>query len=331
MTADRMRVAVLGGGRSSEHDVSLASAAGVAAALREGGHEVLEVAIDRAGRWTHDGSPDTLEPAGGLLGVDVVFPAMHGPYGEDGVVQGLLECLRVPYVGADVASSALCMDKVRFKDLMGTAGIPQVAYRGLEQPFYRADPSAALASLEPLGLPVFVKPSRMGSSLGIGRADDRKELERAIEHALRYDELVIVEALASGTEVECGLIGPAAAPRCSPAGEIVLRGGWYDYAAKYEPGGMELVVPARIAASAADQVREIALAAFVRAGVRGLARADFFVDGDTVLLGELNTMPGFTPTSVYPKLWEAAGLSYGDVVEELCEVALEDAAAERGR
>ena len=312
---------MLAGGRSSEHDVSLASAAGVRAGLRAAGHETLEVRISREGRWTHDDAPLCLTPAGGLLDADVVFPALHGPYGEDGVVQGLLECLDVPYVGAGVLASALCMDKVLAKDLLAGAGVPQVDYVGVRDANWRSSPGASLDSLERLGLPVFVKPARLGSSVGIGKVSAPADLPAALELAFEHDPLVIVEAMASGLEVECSVLG-GDLTRASLPGEIVLAAEWYDLAAKYEPGGMELVVPARISPTAQQRVRRLACEAFDRFGVSGLARVDFFVDGETVLLNELNTMPGFTQTSVYAKLWEATGIPYAELVDELCRQAI---------
>ena len=316
-----MRVAVLGGGRSSEHEVSLASAASVREGLLAGGHEVRAVEIARDGRWLHEGAPLALAPAGGLLEADVAFPALHGPFGEDGIVQGFLESLDVPYVGSGVAASALCMDKVRFKELMGAAGLPQVAFRGVGERRWRSQPDAVAAELAPLGLPVFVKPAHLGSSVGIAKVRDAGELAAALDGAFVHDALAIVEAASTGAEVECSVLGDEE-PRASTPGEIVAHAEFYDYAAKYEPGGMELIVPARIPMQARAQVARIALAAFVRAGASGLARVDFFVEGDRVLLNELNTMPGFTQTSVYAKLWEADGLAYPRLVEELCELAI---------
>jgi D-alanine-D-alanine ligase len=317
-----VKVAVLGGGRSSEHDVSLASAAGVADGLREAGHEVLAVTIARDGRWTHAGAEVALAAGGGLLGCDVAFPALHGCYGEDGVVQGFLECLDVPYVGAGVLASAVCMDKVLFKDLMGAAGTPQVAYRAVREPAWRAGGAGLLAGLAELGLPVFVKPAHLGSSIGIAKVSAEAALGPALERAFARDPLAIVEAMAAGIEVECSVLGGEPS-RASLPGEIVLAAEWYDEAAKYEPGGMELVVPARISPGAARCVRELATAAFDRVGVSGLARADFFVDGETVLLNELNTMPGFTATSVYAKLWAATDLPYPELVDALCRLGIE--------
>jgi D-alanine-D-alanine ligase len=323
-----MRVAVLGGGRSSEHEVSLGSAAGVRDGLASGGHEALAVEIDRDGRWRLDGRELSLTASGGLLDADVVFPALHGPYGEDGVVQGLLECLDVPYVGSGVASAALCMDKVRFKALMGAAGLPQVNHRAVDDPRWRADREAVLAELSALGLPVFVKPAHLGSSVGISKVRDAGELAGALDAAFAHDSLAIVEAASTGLEVECSVLGDQR-PRVSPPGEIVVHAEFYDYAAKYDEGGMTLVVPARIDAESTAELARIAVEAFVRAGCSGLARVDFFVEGSSVLLNELNTMPGFTATSVYAKLWEAGGLAYPLLIEELCTLAIERHARER--
>jgi D-alanine-D-alanine ligase len=318
------RVAVLGGGRSSEHDVSLASAASVRGGLERAGHEVVAVEISRDGAWTCDGEAVALTPGGGLLGADVVFPVLHGPFGEDGTVQGLLECLDVPYVGSGVLASAACMDKVVAKELLARAGLPQVDYRGVRHAQWRDAPAAVLASLAPLGLPVFVKPARLGSSVGIVRVAEVDSLADALETAFAHDPLVIVEAAASGLEIECAVLGNEG-PITSEAGEIVLTGsedGWYDFAAKYEAGGMRLVVPARIPTPLAERVRELAVEAFVALGCAGLARADFFVDVErgSVLVNELNTLPGFTETSVYGKLFAASGVPYERLLD--CLVAL---------
>jgi D-alanine-D-alanine ligase len=319
-----VRVAVLGGGRSAEHEVSLASAASVREGLAAAGHEVVAVDLARDGTWSCAGDEVALRPGRGLLGCDVAFPVLHGPYGEDGTIQGLLELLDVPYVGSGVLASAACMDKVVFKDLMAAAGIAQVAYALALRDGPRPD-------LAELGLPVWVKPARLGSSVGIVRVDRADELEAALEAAWAYDPRVIVEASSSGLEVETSVLGPTDAPEVSLPGEIVLVGGsgWYDYEAKYTPGGMELQVPARIPPAAAAALRDLAARAYTAAGCSGLARADFFVEGDAVLLNELNTMPGFTQTSVYGKLWDASGLAYPALVERLCELAVERHALER--
>jgi D-alanine-D-alanine ligase len=317
-----MRVAVLGGGPSGEHEVSLASAASVREGLEAAGHAVAAIEITRDGQWLHDSAELQLTPAGGLLDCDVAFPALHGPYGEDGVVQGVLECLDIAYVGSGVASSALCIDKVRSKQLMSLAGIPQVAYQAIEREGFEAAPAPLLDALASLGQPVFVKPSRMGSSVGISKVGEGGlELLGALESAFAHDDLVIVEAAAPGIEVECSVLGERP-PRASQPGEIVLHSDFYDYAAKYEPGGMELVVPARLAPPTLAAVRRLAVAVFKLCGCADLARVDFFVDGDTVLVNELNTMPGFTATSVYAKLWEADGIAYPQLVDRLCRFAL---------
>lgn len=333
------RVVVLGGGRSSEHEVSLASAASVRGGLERAGCSVVAVEVARDGTWSCDGAPVTVTPGGGLLGADAVFPVLHGPFGEDGTVQGLLECLDVPYVGSGVLASAACLDKVVAKELLARAGLPQVEYRGVRHAAWAADPAGVLAGLEPLGLPVFVKPARLGSSVGIVRVAEGDSLADALETAFAHDPLVIVEAAASGMEVECAVLGDVA-PEVSACGEIALTaaaaagrgdGGWYDYEAKYTPGGMELVVPARIPDELAARVRALACEAFVALGCAGLARADFFVDPDagTVLVNELNTMPGFTETSVYGKLWAASGLPYEELLTRLVELAIARHARER--
>jgi D-alanine-D-alanine ligase len=320
-----LRVTVLGGGRSSEHDVSLASSASVAEGLTQAGYEVRRVEIDRAGVWRVDGRELTLSPGRGLDGADLVFPVLHGPFGEDGTVQGLLECLDVPYVGAGVLASALCMDKLVFKDLMAHAGIPQVAYREVTVEQFRADPSATVASLAVLRLPVFVKPARLGSSVGIVRVAVADELPAALQTAFAHDPRAIVEAAAGGREIECAVLGNDA-PIASQPGEILLasgEGAWYDYEAKYTPGGMELIVPARIPEAVRESVRELAVEVFVKSGCCGLARVDFFVQDDRVLVNELNTLPGFTPTSVFGALFAAGGLAYPELLDRLARLAIE--------
>jgi D-alanine-D-alanine ligase len=324
----RLHVALLAGGRSSEHDISLASGAAVRDGLLAAGHDVAWVQIERDGTWRRDGAgePLALGPGRGLFDADVAFPVLHGRFGEDGTVQGLLEMLDVAYVGAGVAASALCMDKVLFKELMKAGGgVPQVDYVDVLQERFAADAGGVLAQVAALGLPVFVKPAHMGSSVGIAKVEEAGAMRTAIEGAFAHDARVIVEATARGIEVECGVLGNADALASEP-GEIVLasgEAGWYDFAAKYADGGMELLVPARISAGAKARVRELALEAFARSGCAGLARVDFFVDGESVVLNELNTMPGFTPTSVYAKLMEASGVPYAELVDRLCRLGIE--------
>ena len=322
---------MLCGGRSSEHEISLASGAAVRDGLAQGGHDVVDVEIARDGTWQLDGEEVALAAGRGLLGADVVFPVLHGPFGEDGTVQGLLECLDVAYVGAGVLASAVCMDKVVFKHLMAHAGLPQVDYRGVEHREWRDDPDGALAALAALGLPVFVKPARLGSSVGIVRVADRDELGDAVAQALAHDERAIVEAAASGTEVECSVIGHTGSPEASVPGEIVVpERDWYDYEAKYTPGGMDLIVPPRLDSGVIERVRELATEVYRSVGCSGFARVDFFVeDGDSVLINELNTIPGFTQTSGFPKMFDASGLPFTQLLDRLLELGLERYREER--
>jgi D-alanine-D-alanine ligase len=325
----RVRVAVLAGGRSSEHEISIASARSVVAALDPDRYETIVVEIDKAGRWElasgargelPEAGVETLPvvadsaPAAALGQVDVVLPILHGPFGEDGTVQGLLELAGVPYVGAGVAASALCMDKDLFKAVLRDRGIPvarNVTLREAEVPEHDFD------------YPVFVKPARLGSSVGISKVRSADELGPAVELARRHDEKVLIEEGVDGVEVECGVLGNRD-PIASVVGEIVAHGDWYDYAAKYDEGGMDLVIPARISPESDARVRELAVESFVATECEGMARIDFFVrpDGE-VVVNELNTIPGFTSTSVYAKLFESAGIPYAELLDRLVELALE--------
>jgi D-alanine-D-alanine ligase len=328
---NRLHVAVLMGGRSSEHEISLASARSVIEALDPGRYDVRSIEIGRDGRWElpraeqrelGDGGDGSLPvPVGGkpepLRDVDVVLPILHGPFGEDGTVQGLLELAGVAYVGAGVTASALCMDKDLFKAVMRDKGIPVVDSvtvrqrhrNGVENPF---------------GYPVVIKPARLGSSVGITVAKTPDELSHGIELAFDHDEKILLEEYVRGVEVECSVLGNEE-PIASIPGEIVpLASDWYDFEAKYADGGMELVIPPRIDERAIARVQELAVASFVASECEGMARVDFFVreDGE-VLVNELNTIPGFTATSVYAKLFEASGISYPDLLDRLVELALE--------
>ncbi len=312
-----MRVAVLCGGRSSEHDVSLRSGEAVARGLEQAGHEALAVTIARDGGWSFRGAPVELTPAAGLFGADVAFPALHGPFGEDGSVQGVLEWLDLPYVGSDVLASAVCMDKLTLKRLFAQHGLPQVEFVAAGEAGWRE-------RCGEMGLPLWVKPSRLGSSVGISRVEALgEELDAAVELALRHDPRVIVEASAHGREVECSLLGNERV-EASPPGEVVANGEWYDYETKYREGGMELLVPAALSDEQAARLRELAIESFRLGGCSGLARCDFFVEPDgEILVNEINTMPGFTETSVYAKLWEAGGLAYPDLCDRLVNLAIE--------
>jgi D-alanine-D-alanine ligase len=322
-------VAILAGGRSSEHEISLASARSVLEALDPERYEAITVEIGRDGRWElgtgeADGSvaetlpvPTAKVPA--TLGeVDVVFPVLHGPFGEDGTVQGLLELAGVPYVGAGVLGSALAMDKDVFKAVMRDRGVPVTRNITLRR---------GQAPENPFGYPVFVKPARLGSSVGISKVASVEELPAAVELAFQHDEKVLVEEFVDGVEVECGVLGNDQ-PLASLPGEIVSHGfggaDWYDYSAKYDEGGMDLIVPPRLPQETVERVQELAVSAFVGGECEGMARVDFFVRGEgEVLLNELNTIPGFTATSVYAKLFEASGIPYPELVDRLVQLAVE--------
>jgi D-alanine-D-alanine ligase len=326
-----VRVVVLGGGRSSEHPVSLMSAASVLDGLERAGHETVSVVIGRDGTWREDGAsePLAITPGAGLLEADVVFPVLHGPFGEDGTVQGLLETADVPYVGAGVLGSAVCMDKGVFKGLMANEGMPQVRYEVVTERDWSNRRDATLDRLRTLGLPVFVKPSRLGSSVGISKVAAGPELEAAVDEALGHDPRVLVEAAADGIEVECAVIGNDE-PVASEPGQVIAHGDWYDYESKYTEGGMDLIVPAPISAAQRDRVRRIAQEAFLRSSCSGLARVDFFITArGQVLLNELNTIPGFTPMSVFARLFEASGVDYEDLLNRLLNYAVERHERER--
>ena len=310
------------GGRSSEHEVSLRSGASVAEGLRAAGHETVDVVIGKDGRWSAEGEEIELRAASGLLGCDVAFPVLHGPFGEDGTVQGLLECLDIPYVGPGVLAAAVTIDKLIFKRLLRERGIAQVD-------FCQAGEEGWRERVAELGLPVWVKPSRLGSSVGILKVAEPGGIDAAVETALEHDPRVIIEAHCDGLEVECSVIGNDE-PETSLPGRLVIKADWYHYAAKYEPGGMELVVPAPIGDEAVARVRALAADVYSSCGCTGLARCDFFVmDDGEVLVNELNTIPGFTETSVFSKLFEATGVAYPDLCDRLVDLALERYESER--
>jgi D-alanine-D-alanine ligase len=317
-----VRIAVIRGGRSSEHEVSLRSGASVTAGLRAAGHETVDVVIAKDGRWSTEGEEIDLRAASGLLGCDVAFPVLHGPFGEDGTVQGLLECLDVPYVGPGVLAAAVTIDKLIFKRLMRERGIAQVDFCQAGEEGWRERAAG-------LGLPVWVKPSRLGSSVGILKVSEPGGIDAAVATALEHDPRVIIEAHCVGLEVECSVIGNDE-PETSLPGRLVIKADWYHYAAKYEPGGMDLVVPAPIGDDAIARVRALAADVYRSCGCTGLARCDFFVmDDGEVLVNELNTIPGFTETSVFSKLFEATGVTYPDLCDRLVTLALERHEAER--
>lgn len=311
-----MKVAVLSGGRSSEHEVSLVSGKAVSEGLKAAGHEVIEVLIAKDGSWSVGGDQVTIVPGGGLLGADVAFPVLHGPFGEDGATQGALDTAGIAYVGSDVLGSAVCMDKLTLKRLCGFAGMPQVD-------FVQAFTPNWLARAAELNFPLWVKPSRLGSSVGISKVERIEDLQAAVDEAAAFDPRVIIEANSAGREVECSVLGNEN-PETSMPGEIIADADWYDYEAKYTEGRMDLAVPAEIGDEAIAELRKLAAEVFTLAGCSGLARCDFFVEQDgAILINEINTIPGFTETSVYAKLWEASGLSYPALCSRLIDLAIE--------
>jgi D-alanine-D-alanine ligase len=328
----RLRVAVISGGRSSEHLISIASARSVLTALDPERYETTTIEIGHDGRWeltagdgqtvsaAGESSVETLPvvanstPAQALGRIDVVLPILHGPFGEDGTVQGLLELAGVPYVGAGVAASALCMDKDLFKAVLRDRGIAvarNVTLRNGDAPEHS------------FSYPVFVKPARLGSSVGISKVHTDDELEAAVALARRHDDKVLIEEFVDGTEIECGVLGNLD-PIASVVGEIDAHSEWYDYSAKYDEGGMDLIVPARVPSEVAERVQQVAVESFVATECEGMARIDLFVrpDGE-VVVNEINTIPGFTETSVYAKLFEASGIPYAELLDRLIDLALE--------
>jgi D-alanine-D-alanine ligase len=345
----RRRVMLIFGGRSAEHDVSRVTAVAVAKALDPQKFEVLPVAITREGEWlladaareliardpralpaALDVEGSSLEalgevvarPGSGGLGVDVVFPLLHGPYGEDGTIQGVLDLADLPYVGSGVLGSAVGMDKIAMKRAFAACGVPQGEYRFLRDGQDR-DAFAASVVAE-LGLPCFVKPANMGSSVGVRKAKDRDELVAAIDHALDYDEWILAEEAVTGREIEVAVLGDAP-PEASLPGEIIPGDEFYTYADKYEDGVAQLLTPAPLDDAATAEVRALAVRAFEACRLDAMARVDFFYEegGRGFLVNEVNTIPGFTPISMFPKLWEVSGLPYAQLLERLIELAIE--------
>ncbi len=334
-----IRIAVLFGGRSGEHEVSIRSAASVISALDREKYEVIPVAITNEGRWLSPGESARLLPSdtvgplstgtavvlsqqpGSQTGLDVVFPVLHGTFGEDGTVQGLLELTDVPYVGCGVLSSAAAMDKDVMKRLFRERGLPTVDHVVVP----RRERREHTARLElRFGYPMFVKPANLGSSVGIGKVGNAAELTRALDLAAQHDSKIVVEPAIEGREIECSVLGNDQ-PEASVPGEVIPGGEFYDYQAKYVNDTSELVIPAVLSAEQTSEVQRLAVAAFEAAQCAGLARVDFFLENASgrILLNELNTMPGFTSISMYPKLWEASGVPYSELVDRLVRLALE--------
>jgi len=365
----KLRVGVIFGGQSGEHEVSLVSARSVIAALDPDKYQVVPIGITHAGRWLTSGDPMALltagplaEPGGPSTGsgggpstgsggdlagpvamgaerelvpgatgqrfpaLDVIFPVLHGPFGEDGTIQGLFELAGVPYVGCGVLASAVGMDKIASKAVFAAAGLPQARYLAFIRREWERAPAEVIARIEgALTYPVFVKPANLGSSIGISKARDAGELAAALNEAARYDRrLLVEEGVPNVREIECAVLGNDD-PIASVPGEVVPSNEFYDYAAKYIDGKSALLIPAPLPAPLAAQVREMAVRAYKALDASGLARVDFLLNAgtDELFINEANTMPGFTAISMYPKLWEATGLSYAELCDRLIELAVE--------
>lgn len=335
-----MRVGLVFGGRSVEHRVSLNSARTVATALADAGHEVVALGIAQDGCWLDATASraaladdhEALEATGESIresfrhflsaDIDVVFPVVHGTWGEDGTLQGLCEMLDVPYVGADVTASALAMDKLQCKRLLASLGVPVVDYEAVTASEFERSPQRCLERLIRLGMPVFVKPSCGGSSVGVQRIADSQGLAPALEFALHFDDTVIVEKAILGRELECSVLG-AETLEASTIGEIVPGNDFYDYEDKYLQDEAELRVPASLPSSEAEKVKDMAVRAFAVIGGCGMARVDFLMDGEGGLwVNEINTLPGFTRISMYPKLWEKSGVPLPELVDRLVQIAV---------
>jgi D-alanine-D-alanine ligase len=328
-----VRLVLLFGGRSAEHDVSCVTGAHVLAAADPDRYDVVPIGITHGGRWVRAAAAadrltaegPEVQPADVLAEPDtVVFPVLHGPFGEDGTAQGLLEMLGVPYVGTGVLGSALCMDKAMAKDAAAAHGLPQVRHLAFRDVDLADDFDGTMQRIAAdLGLPVFVKPANLGSSVGVTRAVDLGELATAVKLALDFDEWVVVEEAVRAREIECGVLGYGRL-RASVPGEIRPSRDFYDYDDKYAAGAAELLVPAPVRPEVADEVRRLAVVAADALRVDGMARVDFFYEeeGRGLLLNEVNTIPGFTPISMYPKMWAATGIPYRQLIDELVDAGL---------
>lgn len=353
--ANKKRVGLLYGGKSAEYEVSVQTALSVMNALDREKYEIHPVRISKQGEWIQGrqisgqienakelefgGEDRESLPAvsaeskwmqiqdgeAGTGAPDVIFPLLHGPNGEDGTVQGLLELLNMPYVGSGVMASAAAMDKVTMKDVFAAKGFPQADYLGFKRKQWASNPEEAYARVEEnLGFPCFVKPANLGSSVGISKCKTKEDLAQAFQEAFQYDRKIVVEEHVDGREIEIGVLGNDD-PKVSVAGEIKPGAEFYDYQAKYEEGDTSLIIPADLPDATYDEISSVAVRAFQALDCAGLSRIDFFVrnsDG-AVLINEVNTMPGFTPYSMYPMLWKHTGLPYPDLIDRLLELALE--------
>jgi len=347
----RIHLVVLFGGESAEHDVSCTTAAHVLRAADPARYRITPIGISTEGQWAladhaaeallagADSIPGRLDPAGTNMSptpmltdaanseeLTVVLPLLHGPLGEDGTVQGMLDLANVPYVGSGVLGSAVSMDKAMAKQVLTAAGIPQARYRAFAE--HEITPGLAARLADELGLPVFVKPANMGSSVGVSKASSVEALRDAINHALTYDEMIVVEEAIVGREIEVGVLGTTD-PQASVPGEIVPGEEFYSYEDKYVTDGAQLLIPAPLSDAATDEVKRLAIETFRALRCDGLARVDFFYEMDDegngrgFLCNEVNTMPGFTPISMYPKLWIHSGVSYSELIDRLVELAID--------
>ena len=346
----KLRVALLFGGKSAEHEISLISARNIAAAMDKNKYEIVAIGIDKQGRWHldegarlllggekavvefHDArnaaaimpgkttTPMVRRGAAGLAGIDVVFPILHGPFGEDGTVQGLLKLANLPFVGAGVLGSAVGMDKDVMKRLMRDAGIAIGKFMAFE----RADKISFAQVKRTLGMPLFVKPANLGSSVGISKAAKPSQFSAAVKEAFRYDNKIVIEEFIAGREIECSVLGNDN-PIASLPGEIVVNRDFYSYHAKYlDAHGSRLEIPAKLPAKVIKEIRQTAIHVYKALCCQGMARVDFFVQANgRVLVNEINTIPGFTKISMYPKMWEASGISYSKLIDRLIRLALE--------
>jgi D-alanine-D-alanine ligase len=349
----RLRVGVIFGGRSGEHEVSLRSAESIINAMDKSKYEVVPIGITKQGGWLVSGNATALLPQAvmasnehqqvAIIGdptrqgltrldsgsrptseqLDVVFPVLHGTYGEDGTIQGLLDMAGVPYVGCGVLASSTGMDKVVMKHLFEQAGLKVAKYEWFLRSAWEADSRPIVKQIaRSLGFPVFVKPANLGSSVGISKAEDKTELRDAINDAARYDRRIIVERAVVGREIEVSVLGNEH-PIASLPGEIIVGHDFYDYEDKYIDSASRTEVPAKLPKKIAQRIQRDAVTAFQAVDGSGLARVDFFVERGRVIINEINTMPGFTSISMYPKLWEASGISYSELIDRLIELAIE--------
>lgn len=347
---NKLRVAILFGGRSAEHEISLISARNIVAAMDKSKYEVIAIGIDNQGRWSYDKDARLLRDhqkrvmpfddarltailpgakrssliplGGGSLGVDVVFPVLHGPFGEDGTVQGLLKLANLPFVGASVLGSAIGMDKDVMKRLLRDASIPVGRFHAYDRS--TADRIQFSRIKKTLGQPLFVKPANLGSSVGISKVASSPELEAAVKKAFRFDNKILIEEFIEGREIECSVLGNDD-PIASLPGEIVTGHNFYSYEAKYiDDQGSRLEIPAKLPGATVKSVREIAITTYKTLCCEGMARVDFFLKNDgQVLVNEINTIPGFTQISMYPKMWEASGIPYPKLIDRLIQLALQ--------